>query len=121
MLINQPPTERIYSMRPIQTAETVKVIPLADCTPLFLLGAVLATPEALEVIENAGQSPIYFLLRHAIGDWTETDAGNAALNKQALTDGSRIFSVFETNLTESLYVITEGDRSRTTLVLASEY
>lgn len=107
-------------MRPARKKTTSINIPL-QYAPLFPLGTVFATPEVLEAIESAGQSPLYFLSRHSIGDWSETDPRNAALNVTALASNEKIFSVYETKLTESIYVVTEGDRSSTNLVLASEY
>ena len=58
--------------------------------PKFSLGRTLATPGALRVIEEAGQSPAEFLDRHIIGDWGEVCAGDGAANEESLRDGSRM-------------------------------
>lgn len=108
-------------MRPVKSHQISSVVSLADFKPLFPVGKVVATPEALKTIDFAGQSPIYFLARHASGDWVESGTDNEVLNKKALADGGQIFSMFETDFTDPLYVITEGDRSLTTIVLAKEY
>lgn len=108
-------------MRPTQKHNPAHVIQIKSCAPLFPLGQLLASPEALKAIEGADQSPIYFIARHVTGDWIESGKDNEALNKTALREGGEIFSVFETKLTEDIYLITAGDRLSTKIVLASEY
>jgi hypothetical protein len=87
----------------------------------FPLGQLLATPAALQVIAAAGQTPAEFVRRHASKDWGDVCQGDWKLNDQALTDGSRLFSVYHTAQGIKLYCITEADRSATTLLLADEY
>jgi hypothetical protein len=89
--------------------------------PLFALGQVVATPGALEAIEEAQQTPQEFLTRHVQGDWETLDAHDQRANQQAVKEGDRILSVYETNLGTRLYVITEWDRSVTTLLLPADY
>jgi hypothetical protein len=87
----------------------------------FSLGQSLATPAALQAIAAAGQTPAEFLRRHAAKDWGDVYQGDWRLNDLALTDGSRLFSVYHTAQGIKLYCITEADRSATTLLLSSEY
>ena len=87
----------------------------------FELGAVVATPGALAVIGNAGQVPTDFLKRHAKGDWGDLDAHDKEQNEIALRDGSRLLSSYQTFKSETIWVITEADRSSTCLLLPDEY
>ena len=60
--------------------------------PKFPLGKILATPAALKAVADSGQSPAVFLDKHAAGDWGEVCKSDAALNDEALVDGSRLLS-----------------------------
>ena len=87
----------------------------------FPLGRVLATPGALEAIGRAGQQPQEFLDRHAQGDWGEVDSHDAAENELSLQRGFRLLSSYTTRSGDKLWIITEADRSATTLLLPEEY
>ena len=89
--------------------------------PLFALGRLVATPGALDVLTHAGQSPAEFLSRHQHGDWGECCEEDARENDHSVKQGFRILSVYHTCKDEKLWVITEADRSVTTLLLPSEY
>lgn len=94
--------------------------------PRFDLGQLVATPGALEALEQAGQAPAEFVLRHVVGDWGEVDDEDKALNDQSVQDGSRILSAYRTTLGVKLWVITEaagddGKRAATTILLPDEY
>lgn len=90
-------------------------------TTKFSLGQIVATPGALEALAQSGQSASVFLNRHATGDWGEVCPEDAGLNDDALVNGDRLLSAYRTNRSEKLWVITESDRSVTTLLLPSEY
>jgi hypothetical protein len=95
-------------------------------TPKFSLGQVLATPGALEALEDSSQAPSDFLNRHVRGDWGDLCQEDKELNNQALQDGSRILSAFLTGRGVKIWVITEaaddrGQRAATTLLLPEEY
>ncbi len=85
---------------------------------LFSLGQVVATPGALTALQKAGQQPQEFLARHLQGDLCEEDRQENALS---LERGFRLLSRYNTSAGEALYVITEADRSVTTLLLPEEY
>jgi hypothetical protein len=90
------------------------------------LGQVVATPAALEKIEEAGQGVSEFLDRHAAGDWGDLGSDDKAANEAALQDGSRLFSKYHTRLGEPLWIITEaagdnGKRASTCILLPSDY
>ena len=88
--------------------------------PMFELGTVVANPAALDPLRRANQSPDKFLRRHASGDWGDLCPSDKALNREALRNGSRIFSAYEVE-GRRFYVITESDRAVTTVLLADEY
>jgi hypothetical protein len=95
-------------------------------TPKFSLGQVVATPGALEALEQSSQSPADFLSRHVVGDWGEVCKDDGLLNDEALHDGSRLLSAYRTLKGVKLWVITEaaddqGRRSATTILLPEEY
>jgi hypothetical protein len=84
----------------------------------FRPGSVVTTLGALEV---ATQEQLDRLVaRHLSGDWGEIDQEDAAANEQALTHGGRVMSVYDVN-GEKLWVITEADRSATTVMTPGEY
>ena len=94
--------------------------------PKFRLGRTLATPGALKALEEAGQSPDFFLIRHIQGDWGEVNDEDKRLNDQALIDGTRLLSAYRTLKGERIWVITEaadeaGKRAATTILKPDEY
>ena len=93
-----------------------------DITSEFPLGLVVCTPG---VIEHWGTiAPLTLLHRHAQCDWDEMDPEDRALNRQAITNGTRILSAYTITGVPGdtrVFVITEADRSVTTILLGSEY
>jgi hypothetical protein len=92
----------------------------------FSLGQIVGTPAALKAIDEAGQSPEFFLAKHVAGDWGEVCEEDKRLNDQALIDGSRLLSAYRTLRGERIWVITEaaddaGNRVASTLLLPQEY
>ena len=95
-------------------------------SPQFELGQVVATPGALDALEQSGQSPSDFLKRHLRCEQGDLCDEDHELNAAALQDGSRILSAYKTSTGVKLWVITEakngdGHRSATTLLLPDEY
>lgn len=88
---------------------------------LFCLGQIVTTPGAMNALLEAKQPPSEFLARHALGDWGEVCEEDKQANEESLSEGLRILSVYRTALAEKLWIITEADRSATTLLLPSEY
>lgn len=88
---------------------------------LFPLGQVVATPGALEALQAAGKDPKQYLERHARGDWGDLCPEDVQANQQALLDGSRLFSAYQVTDTLTVWIITESDRSVSTILLPSEY
>jgi hypothetical protein len=89
--------------------------------PLFPLGQVVATPGALAALETAGQAPYEFLVRHVCGEWGDLVEEDIQENERSLQEGHRLFSAYNTNDGVRIWVITEWDRSVTTLLLPLEY
>jgi hypothetical protein len=88
---------------------------------LFPLGRTVATPGALGVLatKRSGYAADLFE-RHLKGDWGDVDREDWQANDQAVLDGDRILSSY-TEDGVTLWVITEADRSATTILLPSEY
>ena len=94
--------------------------------PKFQLGEVLTSFAALFALEKSGQTMEFFLDRHIQGDWGTLDDEDKRANDQALVDGSRILSAYQTLLGVKLWIITEavddsGQRARTDIITPSEY
>lgn len=89
--------------------------------PKFPLGRVVATPGALRALEEANQNPFEFLARHQAGDWGELCEEDKRENEFSVRNGFRILSAYRTRKNTKIWVITEADRSATTLLLPDEY
>jgi hypothetical protein len=83
------------------------------------LGRVVATPGALELLKEGKRHPFDLLARHATGDWGELCAFDRRQNEIALREGLRVLSSYETTAGR-VWVITEADRSVTTVLLPEE-
>jgi hypothetical protein len=80
------------------------------------------TEGALDALMTARVSPTPFLQRHRSGDWGELDAEDIAANDRAARGNERILSAYTLPTTgERIWIITEWDRSATTILLPSEY
>jgi hypothetical protein len=87
----------------------------------FPPGRIVATPGALEALEEAGESPGKLLKRHLTGDWGDVDEHDRRENERSLAAGCRLLSAYTLADGTRLWVITEADRSSTTILLPSEY
>ena len=87
----------------------------------FPLGRVVATPGALRVLEEANQNAFEFLAKHQAGDWGELCEEDKRENEFSVRNGFRILSAYRTRNDVKIWVITEADRSATTLLLPEEY
>lgn len=89
--------------------------------PKFSLGQIVATPGALRAFEESGEDLFEFLFRHASGDWGELDEEDKRENELSLVHGFRLLSAYKLRSGEKIWIITEADRSVTTLLLPDEY
>ncbi|MFQ5853524.1 MAG: hypothetical protein ACE5JU_23445, partial [Candidatus Binatia bacterium] len=87
----------------------------------FPLGRIVATPGALRALQEAEQDPLEFLLRHQAGDWGELCEQDKRENDFSLKNGYRLLSAYSTRTNTKIWIITEKDRSATTLLLPGEY
>ena len=92
---------------------------LSDTTPAFPLGRLVATPGALDTVPYSEIQTA--LRRHISCDWGDLCAEDKQLNDAALKQDDRLFSVYHTKSSRKFYIITEGDRSATTILLPDEY
>lgn len=90
-------------------------------TALFPLGRIVATPGALNALEESAHRPDEFLSRHVTGDWGDLCADDRQQNELSLRKGCRLFSAYVLSNGQKLWIITEHDRSVTTLLLPLEY
>lgn len=90
-------------------------------TRLFSLGQIVSTPGALQALEAAGQTASKFLVRHALGDWGDLCPEDKQANDEAVADDLRILSAYRLSDGVKIWIITECDRSATTLLLPEEY
>ena len=90
-------------------------------TTRFPLGRVLATPGAIRVVKGAGESPLRLLKRHAHGDFGDLHEDDVRANELAIRQGMRVLSAFVMPTGEHVWVLTEADRSTTTILLAEEH
>ena len=89
--------------------------------PLFPAGQMVATPGALALLEQANKSPLEILSRHFRGDWGDLCQEDKMENELSLKNGFRLLSSYRVSETDTVWVITEADRSATTILLPSEY
>jgi hypothetical protein len=87
----------------------------------FPIGQTYITPGAEEALMVAGQTGIEFLRRHFSGDWSELSDEDATENELSLREGFRVLSAYRTAKGQRLWIITEADRSSTTILLPDEY
>lgn len=94
--------------------------PPLPCPSRVPLGHRCATPSALAALNARALSPIPFLERHVRGDWGDLDAEDGQANDAALLHGTRLLSADDLGQHQTLWIITEADRSVTTLLLPEE-
>ncbi|WP_321854025.1 hypothetical protein [Paraburkholderia tropica] len=90
--------------------------------PRFQMGRPVITPTAEAALSAAGIHPIRLLARHIHGDWGNLSPEDSAENEQALLSGRRLLSSYDMPDGRSrVWIITEADRSVTTILLPADY
>ena len=89
--------------------------------PRFRLGQIVATPGALQLLAKHQADPCDYLLRHVTGDFGSIPPEDLTANKAAVLHGFRVLSSYVIDRDQKLWIITEADRSATTLLLPDEY
>lgn len=85
------------------------------------IGQILATPGALAALRESNASLHGLLVRHMQGDWGDVGPEDWTANDQALIRSERILSAYSIENNQTLWIITEWDRSMTTVLLPEEY
>ena len=84
--------------------------------PAFELGQIVATPGAVAALKKGE-----FLRRHVNRDWGDLSKEDRKENEYRLEHGFRLLSAYRTQAGDKLWIITESDRSLTTLLLPEDY
>jgi hypothetical protein len=91
------------------------ILPIAK----FRLGHVVSTPNALSRLTH--EDILAGIKRHQAGDWGDMEAEDKKTNDCALTERRRILSVYHSATGTIFWIITEADRSATTILLPEDY
>ena len=86
---------------------------------VFRLGRIVATPNALQSITQ--DDILLGIQRHQAGDWGSLTEDDHAANDRALAHGGRILSAYQATNGTKFWLITEADRSVTTILLPEDY
>jgi len=92
-----------------------RIVPVAK----LRLGRIVATPHALEALTQ--DEILMGIQRHQAGDWGDLDDEDLAANERALIEGTRILSAYTAANGTKFWIITEADRSATTVLLPGDY
>jgi hypothetical protein len=84
----------------------------------FPLGRIAVTEAADEAVSLA--ECLEALLRHATGDFGDVEPAAVAGNERAIDEGGQILSAYRTEAGRRFWLLTEGDRSRTTILMAGD-
>ena len=85
------------------------------------LGRLAATPATLDALAAVNIHPFEILRRHATGDWGDLCPEDIEANRLAVAVGARVLSAYSLAAGTGLYVITEAERSLTTILLKENY
>jgi hypothetical protein len=94
---------------------------MTTTTTRFALGRSLATPGAINAMKEAGESPLRLLKRHVHEDFGDLHEDDVRANFLAIRREMRILSAYVLSNGDRVWIITEADRSATTILLAEEY
>lgn len=94
---------------------SAKAYPIAK----FRLGRIASTPNALESLTH--DDILTGIQRHQAGDWGDVDDQDRQANERALIEGTRLWSVYHASNGIKFWMITEADRSATTVLLPEDY
>jgi hypothetical protein len=85
----------------------------------FRLGRILSTPNALSKLDNA--DILTAIQRHQAGDWGDVQATDRRANDRALEEGTRLLSIYHSAKGVKFWIVTEADRSATTVLLPEDH
>lgn len=117
------------SSQPLSDSEAF--LSRATRKPRFALGRVVATPGALRLLQQTSTDALALLIRHVSGDWGDVCAEDAQENELSLAEGFRLMSVYslpldgpslgDADCQNRIWLITEADRSVTTVLTPGDY
>ena len=87
--------------------------------PKFPLGQTVITAHAKEVLPELDVA--LALERHQCGDWGDVDRSDGLMNNVGIHSRGRLVSIYKSVRGQKFYIITEGDRSATTVLLPEDY
>ena len=87
--------------------------------PKFPLGQTVITANANAVLSEL--DVLIALQRHHSGDWGDIDDHDRQMNDSSIHSSGRLVSVYKSVRGQKFYIITEGDRSATTVLLPEDY
>ena len=87
----------------------------------FALGQIVMTPGAASAFATTGEHPFPFLARHQQGDWGAVSAEDATENDFSISHGFRVLSAYALRDGTRIWILTEADRSATTILLPEDY
>ena len=90
-----------------------------ECLARFRLGHIVSTPNALSQLSR--EDILHGIHRYQAGDWGDVDADDRTANERALVEGTRLLSVYCSAAGVKFWIITEADRSVTTVLLPEDY
>lgn len=108
----------VFRDAPLPSPDKQDDVPATRPLP-FNLGRLSVTANVISALPPLEVAAA--LARHARGDWGTLSAEDHAANERALVNGDRLLSVYQTSGGEKFYVITERDRSVTTILLPEDY
>ena len=85
----------------------------------FQLGEIMATRAAMDAVPS--DEILCALLRHQSGDWGEIPERFRAANNQGIAESARLLSAYKTDSVPQFFVLTESDRSKTTVLLPDDF
>jgi hypothetical protein len=94
---------------------------MKEAPGLFTLGRIVVTPGALSLLSRHGMTPMQLIFRHVRGDWGCLASDDVTANNEAISGNNRILSNYPIDGDGRFWIITEWDRSVTTLLLPCEY
>ncbi|MDR6610547.1 hypothetical protein [Pseudomonas synxantha] len=92
------------------------LVKIGTYEPLFQCGALVFTTGVDTLVRSGKLDPFHYFTRHIKGDWGDLCEEDHQINADALKDGSRLMSSYQVEPELKLWIITEADRSVTTLL-----
>jgi hypothetical protein len=85
----------------------------------FRLGKIVSTPNALDRLTQ--EDILMGIQRHQAGDWGDVSEDDRAANEGALIKGTRLWSAYHAANGVKFWLITEADRSATSVLVPEDY